>query len=114
MSNLKEVFDAISAHDLRIKAPKCLLAIKEVTFLGHKLNRNGVKPAEQNVQTITNWPVPTSVKEVQVFLGAFGWYRKFIKNFSTVARQLKRPLEKIVKFAWEKSEKNIFKHESTH
>ena len=48
-------------------------------FLGHKLNRHGVKPAEQKVQAITNWPAPTSVKEVQVFLGAVGWYRKFIK-----------------------------------
>ena len=108
MTNLKEVFDAISAHDLRIKARKCLLAMKEVTFLGHKLNKNGVKPAEQKVQAITNWPAPTSVKEVQVFLGAFGWYRKFIKNFSTVARELKRLLEKELKFAWEKSEEKYF------
>ena len=100
MTNLKEVFDAISAHDLRIKARKCLLAMKEVIFLGHKLNRNGVKPAEQKAQAIT--------KEVQVFLGAFGWYRKFIKNFSTVASQLKRLLEKELKFAWEKSEEKYF------
>ena len=107
MTNVKEVFDAISAHDLRIKARKCLLAMKEVTFLGHKLNRHGVKPAELKVQAITNWPVK-SVKEVQVFLGAFGWYRKFIKNFSTVARQLKRLLEKEVKFTWEKSEEKYF------
>ena len=50
--------------------------MKEVTFLGHKLNRHGVKPAEQKVQAITKWPAPTSVKEGQVFLGAVGWYRK--------------------------------------
>ena len=70
--------------------------MKEVTCLGHKLNRYGVKPAEQKVQT--NWPVPTSVKEVQVFLDAVGWYRKFIKKFSTVARPFTRLLEKEVKF----------------
>ena len=81
--------------------------MKEVTFLGHKLNRNGVKPAEQKVQAITKVQVK-SVKEVQVFLGAFGWYRKFIKNFSTVARQLKRLLEKEWKFTWEKSEEKYF------
>ena len=45
--NLQEVFDAINVHGLKIKAKKCLLAMKEVTFLGHKLNRHGVKPAEQ-------------------------------------------------------------------
>ena len=53
LTNLREVFDAISAHGLRIKARKCLLAMKEVTFLRHKLNRNGVKPAEQKVEAIT-------------------------------------------------------------
>ena len=107
--NLQEVFDAINVHGLKIKAKKCLLAMKEVTFLGHKLNRHGVKPAEQKVQAITNWPAPTSVKEVQVFLGAVGWYRKFIKNFSTVARPLTRLLEKEVKFTWGKSEEESFK-----
>ena len=65
------------------------------------------------MQAITNWPAPTSVNEVQVFLGAVGWYRKFIKNFSTVARPLTRLLEKEVKFTWGKSEEesfNILKH----
>ncbi len=70
LANIQEVFNAINAHGLKIKAKKCLLAMKEVTFLGHKLNRYGVKPAEQKAQAITNWPVPTSVKEVQVFVGA--------------------------------------------
>ncbi len=56
LANIQEVFDAISAHGLKIKAKKCLLAMKEVTFLGHKLNRYGVKPAEQKVQAVTNWP----------------------------------------------------------
>ena len=54
LGNIQEVFDAINAHGLKIKAKKCLLAMKEVTFLGHKLNRYGVKPAEQKVQAITN------------------------------------------------------------
>ena len=75
----------------------------------HKLNTYGVKTAEQKVQAITNWPVPTSVKQVQVFLGAVGWYRKLIKKFSTVARPLTRLLEKEVKFTWGKSEEKSFK-----
>ena len=83
--------------------------MKEVIFLGHKLNRDGVKPAEQNVQAISNWPVPTNVKEVQVFLGVVGWYRKFIMDFSTVARPLRRLLEKEANFQWEKSEEESFK-----
>ena len=68
--------------------------MKEVTFLGHKFNRNGVKPAEQKVPAITNWPAPTSVKKLQVFLGVVGWYRKLTKNFSTVARTLTRLRER--------------------
>ena len=93
LTHLKEVFDAISAHGLRIKARECLIAMKEVTFLGHKLNRSRVKSAEQKVQAITDWPAPTSVKEVQVFLGAVGWYRLYLG---------------IVKFTWEKSEEESF------
>lgn len=106
--NLQEVFDALQRHGLRIKAKKCALAMQEVTFLGHKVNNRGVQPAEQKVKAIRAWPAPKCLKEVQVFLGAVGWYRKFIKDFSTVARPLTRLLEKDVRFTWGTTEEEAF------
>ena len=76
--NFQGVFDAFRHHGLRIKAKKCAFAMKEVKFLGHKVCSKGVQP----------WVALTWLKEMQMFLGAVGWHRKFIKDFSTIARLL--------------------------
>ncbi|CAB4006627.1 Hypothetical predicted protein, partial [Paramuricea clavata] len=98
------VFDALRRHGLRIKAKKCAFAMKEVKFLGHKVCNKGVQPEEHKVKAIRALVAPTCLKEVQMFLGAVGWYRKFIKDFSTIARPLTWLLEKDVTFTWGKEQ----------
>ena len=112
--NLQGVFDALRQHGLRIKAKKCAFAMKEVKCLGHKVCNKGVQPEEHKVKAIRAWVAPTCLKEVQMFLGAVGWYRKFIKDFSTIARPLAWLLEKDVTFTWGKEQDDAFntlKHE---
>ncbi|CAB3996095.1 Retrovirus-related Pol poly from transposon [Paramuricea clavata] len=106
--NLQGVFDALRQHVLRVKAKKCAFAMKEVKFLGHKVCNKGVQPEEQKVKAIRAWVAPTCLKEVQMFLGAVGWYRKFIKDFSTIARPLTWLLEKDVTFTWGKEQDDAF------
>jgi hypothetical protein len=79
--NLQGVFDALRHHGVRIKAKKCAFAMKEVKFLGHKVYNKGVQPEEHEVKAIHAWVAPTCHKEVQMFLSAVGWYRKFIMAF---------------------------------
>ncbi len=108
LRNLQQVFDALRRHGLRIKAKKCFLVMREVKFLGHRVSKEGVHPTQEKVQAINSWPMPTSVKEVQKFLGVTGWYRKFIKNFSGKARPLTKLLEKNAVFVWNTEQEDAF------
>ena len=56
--------------------------MSEVTFLGHKITRNGVSPLHSKVEAVQKWPSPANVRDLQRLLGTVGWYRRFIKNFS--------------------------------
>ena len=49
LRNVQELFDALRHHGLRIKAKKCVLAMREVTFLGHKVSKNGIEPVPHSV-----------------------------------------------------------------
>ncbi|KAG1960383.1 interleukin-1 receptor accessory protein-like 1-A [Pimephales promelas] len=75
-------------HGLKLRVDKCQLLQREVRFLGHVVTGEGVKPDPTKVTAVTEWPVPTTIKEVRVFLGLAGYYRRFIVNFAKVARPL--------------------------
>ena len=82
-----------------MKPAKCHL-LQEVVFLGHILSAEGVRPATDNIEKIVSWNPPTNVKQVQSFLGMANYYRRFIKDYSTIARPLIDLTKKNQKFHW--------------
>lgn len=88
IGNLKDVFKRFRKANLRLKPKKCALFQTEVPFLGHIVSRDGVRTDPVKVETIVNWPHPESVKEIQGFLGLCGYYRRFVRGFSTIAAAL--------------------------
>ena len=69
-------------------------------FLGHVVSEEGVRCSESKISAVKDWPVPATVKEVQAFLGLAGYYRQFVKNFSTIAAPLTVLTMKNTKFDW--------------
>jgi hypothetical protein len=69
-----------------------------VSFLGHILTAEGVVVDLEKVTTVVNWKRPTSVTEIQSFLGLAGYYRRFIKGFSKIARSMTTLIQKDKKF----------------
>ena len=100
LRNLSTVLHKLQCANLRLKLPKCNFCRKEVLYLGHKVSREGVSTDPAKVEKVTNWPTPTSTQEVQQFLGLSSYYRKFIKNFASIARPLQRLTERGRAFAW--------------
>ena len=94
LENLQETFDATRKHGLLIKAVKCSFAMSEVTFLGHKITRDGVSPLHSKVEAVQKWPLPANVRDLQRLLGTVGCYRRFIKNFSDISFPLYQMLRK--------------------
>ncbi|KAL0339327.1 UNVERIFIED_CONTAM: Retrovirus-related Pol polyprotein from transposon [Sesamum angustifolium] len=73
---------------------------KEIAFLGHVVSKEGVQPDPAKVKVIMEWEPPKNVSEVRSFLGMAGYYRRFVKDFSLVAKSLTNLLKKNTPFNW--------------
>ena len=85
---LQAVFDKLKAAGLKLKPSKCELFRKQINYLGHVVGHKGVITDPEKIEAVTEWPRPTTVTEVRSFLGFVGYYRRFIPNFSKVAKPL--------------------------
>ncbi|VVA35062.1 PREDICTED: retrotransposon, partial [Prunus dulcis] len=100
MKHLELVLKTLRRKKLFAKFSKCQFWLDRVNFLGHVISADGVYVDPQKVEAVVNWPQPTSVTEVQSFLGLAGYYRRFVEGFSTIAAPLTRLTRKGVKFEW--------------
>ncbi|CAC5407022.1 Retrovirus-related Pol polyprotein from transposon 297,Retrovirus-related Pol polyprotein from transposon 17.6 [Mytilus coruscus] len=100
ITRLQEVFDRIQLAGLKIAPKKCFIFQKKVLFLGHVVNAEGISPDPIKIEAVQSWPMPNNVKDVRSFHGTCSYYRKFIKDFSKIARPLHRLPEKNVIFKW--------------
>nr|AAS90689.2 putative polyprotein [Oryza sativa Japonica Group] len=85
---------------LYAKFSKCDFWLTEVKFLGHVITAQGVAVDPSNVESVTKWTPPKTVSQIQSFLGLAGYYRRFIENFSRIARPMTQLLKKDEKFKW--------------
>ncbi|WVZ84289.1 LOW QUALITY PROTEIN: hypothetical protein U9M48_031339 [Paspalum notatum var. saurae] len=92
------VLQRLREHQLYAKFSKCEFWIDEVRFLGHVVSKGGIAVDPSKVSTVTNWKVPEIPKEVRGFLGLAGYYRRFIENFSRIAKPMTSLLEKDAEF----------------
>lgn len=88
ITHLGDVFERLIRYNLKLKPSKCDIFKPELLFLGHLISENGIKPNPQKVAAIMSWPEPSNSTEVESFLGLCGYYRKFIANFSILAKPL--------------------------
>ena len=87
-------------HQFYAKFSKCEFWLKEVGFLRHFISGEGIAVDPTKVQSVTDWLAPTSVGEIRSFLGLAGYYRRFIENFSKIAKPMTELLKKDTKFKW--------------
>ena len=71
---------------------KCSILRKEVNYLGHVVSEDGVSTDPSKIVKIKEGPVPTNADELRYFVAFAGYYRKFVKNFSTLVRTLNEKL----------------------
>jgi hypothetical protein len=74
--------------------------MKQVAFLGHAISKGGISMDPSKVQDVLSWNAPTSVSDIQSFLGLAGYYRRFIEGFSKISKPMTELLEKDKKFEW--------------
>ena len=100
ISRLRQVLDRLRSSSLKINAKKCEIAKQEVSYLGFKVSKDGLKPDEKLLSAISSIEPPSNVKELRTFIGMVSYYRRFIKNFSELAAPLNNLTKKGVEFNW--------------
>jgi hypothetical protein len=88
-------------NELYAKYSKCEFWIGEVLFLGHINSNGGISVETAKVKEVVAWSIPTTVTEIRSFLGLAGYYQKFIKGFSKIAKPMTSLLEKGRDFKWD-------------
>ncbi|KAL0402639.1 UNVERIFIED_CONTAM: Transposon Ty3-I Gag-Pol polyprotein, partial [Sesamum latifolium] len=98
--HLRTVLQILREKQLYAKFSKCEFWMEEIAFLGHVVSKEGVQPDPAKVRAILGWEPPKNVSEVRSFLGLAGYYRRFVKDFSVVAKPLTNLLKKNTPFNW--------------
>nr|CAE03723.2 OSJNBa0021F22.17 [Oryza sativa Japonica Group] len=107
--HLRLVLGKLREHQLYAKLSKCEFWLSEVKFLGHVISAKGVAVDPETVTAVTDWKQPKTVTQVRSFLGLAGYYRRFIENFSKIARPMTQLLKKEEKFVWSSQCEKAFK-----
>lgn len=94
LENLRKIFNALRKANLKIQLDKSEFLRKEVSFLGHIVTDQGVKPNPNKIEAIQKWPLPKNQKELKGFLGILGYYRRFIRDFARITKPLTAQLRK--------------------
>jgi hypothetical protein len=103
-----EVLSCLDKFDLYLKPEKCSFAQTTIDYLGLVISEGQITMDPAKVKGITEWPTPTSVKQVQAFLGCCNFYRCFIHNYSTMARPLFDLTKKESSFLWGAAQEAAF------
>ena len=100
MENLRKVLERCQEKNLVLNWEKCHFMVTQGIVLNHIVSKNGIEVDKAKVELISNLPTPKCVRDIRSFLGHDGFYRKFIKDFSAIARPFCTLLDKDVPFAW--------------
>ena len=97
---LRRVLERVAAAGLKLHPEKCHFMRREVSFLGHRVGKEGISTMEDKVGAVRDWPTPTDQRQLKSFLGLASYYRRFVRGFSSVAAPLNRLLPKDKAFTW--------------
>ena len=89
-SYLRIILQTLKDRQLFAKLRKYEVWLQFVTFLSHIVSREGIRVDSQKIKAVKQWTRPTSAADIRSFLGLAGYYRRFIKIFSSIASPLNR------------------------
>ncbi|KAL0702240.1 hypothetical protein Bca4012_058362 [Brassica carinata] len=109
LSNLCRVLQRCEDTNLVLNWEKCHFMVKEGIVLGHKISEKGIEVDKAKIEVMVSLPPPKTVKDIRSFLGHAGFYRRFIKDFSKIARPMTKLLCKEAAFSFDEDCLEAFK-----
>ncbi|PIO57981.1 reverse transcriptase, partial [Teladorsagia circumcincta] len=109
LQSLRKVLERFRTFNIKVSGKKLTsIAQPKITFLGHEISGATYAPAERNIKAIRDLPTPTSVKAVKGFLGMANFFRKFVKDFASIAAPLHSLCKDKVPFHWGEAQATAF------
>ncbi|GJU95796.1 putative reverse transcriptase domain-containing protein [Tanacetum coccineum] len=106
--HLRIILELLKKEKLYAKFSKCDFWISIVQFLRHVIDSQGIHVDPAKIEAVKNWASPTTPTEVCQFLGLAGYYRRFIKGFSKIAKSLTELTQKNKKYIWGENQESAF------
>ncbi|GJT38434.1 putative reverse transcriptase domain-containing protein [Tanacetum coccineum] len=107
-NHLRMILKLLKKEKLYAKFSKCDFWIRIVQFLGHLIDSQGLHVDPAKIEAVKNWASPTTPTEVRQFLGLVGYYQRFIKDFSKIAKSLTELTQKNKKYIWGEDQESVF------
>uniref|UniRef100_A0A2N9FAG5 Reverse transcriptase n=1 Tax=Fagus sylvatica TaxID=28930 RepID=A0A2N9FAG5_FAGSY len=106
--HLKSVLEILRKEKLFANLKKCTFCTDKLVFLGFVVSKRGIEVDEEKVKAIQEWPTPTTISQVRSFHGLASFYRRFVRDFSSLATPLTEVIKKNVPFKWGKEQEKAF------
>uniref|UniRef100_A0A2N9H7E7 RNA-directed DNA polymerase n=1 Tax=Fagus sylvatica TaxID=28930 RepID=A0A2N9H7E7_FAGSY len=106
--HLKSVLEILRKEKLFANLKKCTFCTDKLVFLGFVVSKRGIEVDEEKVKAIQEWPTPTTISQVRSFHGLASFYRRFVRDFSSLASPLTEVIKKNVPFKWGKEQEKAF------
>jgi len=108
ISHLRQVHDVLRKESLYVNLKECDFCMDRIVFLGYVVSAKGIEMDEAKVNPIQEWSTPKSITDVRSFHGLTSFYRRFVKDFSTIVSPLTEIVKKVVGFKWGEEKENAF------
>ena len=108
LRHLEEIFKRLRNANLKLKPQKCSFGLNQIQYLGHNIGVKGISPFQEKIRAVKEFKTPTTITQVKSFLGLANYYRKFIKDFSKLAKPLNDLTKKSKVFYWDEPAQKSF------